>query len=466
MLQFPAEPRKLSPLPRRSLPSAVATPSNISYPVLTLPFEITTKIFVQCIVETEEPNPGSAPLLLGRICRQWRSIALSTPQLWSSFKKTLNIDKTLNVHASRYSSLLELLQIWFSRSAMHPLKLKIRYGGLRIRPTPEPFHRLLLQQAHRWQEVTLCLPHADLVQLFEEFTGNFPLLQTLDISLPHRTEFIPPLSFAPLSISRFLQTFHVCGDFLRPLTSSVPWTQLTRFDGYRLTRFEGYEIMRLCPLLQECRLYLIQNLTEEPTAAFRPLLLPNLRVLHLRESPSDHSHDLGLLTALTLPALKELDFTPNSDRSNSSHFLDFLSRSSCPLVDLKFNAIMVDKCNFVDLSASLPHLVKLDLCLGIDSPNAIFTVLHGQERYLPLLVSLDISSGPEMDYERLADMLESRSGIDNPEGVVQLQNFQLGHTFPIFLFPNVSSPRPEQIQRLKVLANGGMNIHMDALLLE
>ncbi|KAJ7181106.1 hypothetical protein C8R46DRAFT_828947, partial [Mycena filopes] len=53
------------------------------YPILTIPFEITAVIFVHCLPDTPaRPSSTMAPILLTRICRQWRDIAGSTPKLW------------------------------------------------------------------------------------------------------------------------------------------------------------------------------------------------------------------------------------------------------------------------------------------------------------------------------------------------------------------------------------------------
>ncbi|KAJ7101966.1 hypothetical protein C8R44DRAFT_592213, partial [Mycena epipterygia] len=54
------------------------------YPVLTLPTEITSRIFVDCLPTHGRiiPSPSTAPLVLAQICRHWRDIALSTCKLW------------------------------------------------------------------------------------------------------------------------------------------------------------------------------------------------------------------------------------------------------------------------------------------------------------------------------------------------------------------------------------------------
>ncbi|KAF8125229.1 hypothetical protein K438DRAFT_1648774, partial [Mycena galopus ATCC 62051] len=59
------------------------------YPVLTLPNELTSEIFVHCLTSRDDwyaystPHPEDAPVLLLHVCRAWRSIALSTPGLWA-----------------------------------------------------------------------------------------------------------------------------------------------------------------------------------------------------------------------------------------------------------------------------------------------------------------------------------------------------------------------------------------------
>ncbi|KAJ7280798.1 hypothetical protein C8J57DRAFT_1174426 [Mycena rebaudengoi] len=55
------------------------------YPVLTLPTDITSEIFVHFLPPYPErpPTTGlSSPHILGQICRTWREIALSMPRLW------------------------------------------------------------------------------------------------------------------------------------------------------------------------------------------------------------------------------------------------------------------------------------------------------------------------------------------------------------------------------------------------
>ncbi|KAJ7633189.1 hypothetical protein FB45DRAFT_745939 [Roridomyces roridus] len=88
------------------------TVADFKYPVLTLPPEITSEIFLQFLPSyPERPNvigPQSPPFLL-QICRQWRDVALATPALWST------VDLFLD--NPRYDAQQkDLLERWLRRS--------------------------------------------------------------------------------------------------------------------------------------------------------------------------------------------------------------------------------------------------------------------------------------------------------------------------------------------------------------
>ncbi|KAJ7241858.1 hypothetical protein C8J57DRAFT_1019258, partial [Mycena rebaudengoi] len=55
------------------------------YPVLTLPVDITSEIFIHFLpVYPSRPRYVDmlSPALLGQICRHWRDVAFGTPRLW------------------------------------------------------------------------------------------------------------------------------------------------------------------------------------------------------------------------------------------------------------------------------------------------------------------------------------------------------------------------------------------------
>ncbi|KAJ7507070.1 hypothetical protein B0H11DRAFT_1903066 [Mycena galericulata] len=67
-------------------------PDAYTYPVLTLPYEIVTDIFIQFIPAYPVPPPAIgllSPTVLGQICRKWRGILWSSPALWRAISLSL-----------------------------------------------------------------------------------------------------------------------------------------------------------------------------------------------------------------------------------------------------------------------------------------------------------------------------------------------------------------------------------------
>ncbi|KAJ6457026.1 hypothetical protein C8R47DRAFT_915790, partial [Mycena vitilis] len=60
--------------------------SGAVYPILTIAPEIISRIFLACLPDhgRVRPSVNKPPLVLAQICRQWREIALSLPELWAS----------------------------------------------------------------------------------------------------------------------------------------------------------------------------------------------------------------------------------------------------------------------------------------------------------------------------------------------------------------------------------------------
>ncbi|KAG1813978.1 uncharacterized protein BJ212DRAFT_1432772, partial [Suillus subaureus] len=61
---------------------------SLSSPIWRLPTEILSEIFLYCLPEDEHLVYASrqAPMLLTRICRRWREVAVGFPRLWCRLK--------------------------------------------------------------------------------------------------------------------------------------------------------------------------------------------------------------------------------------------------------------------------------------------------------------------------------------------------------------------------------------------
>ncbi|KAJ7238193.1 hypothetical protein C8J57DRAFT_962028, partial [Mycena rebaudengoi] len=91
------------------------------YPILTLPIEITSEIFIAYLpVYPEFPSITglSSPTLLAQVCRHWRAVALDTPSLWRAIKVDIRYRPSLDAR-------LIVLKTWLSRSKNCSLSLSL-----------------------------------------------------------------------------------------------------------------------------------------------------------------------------------------------------------------------------------------------------------------------------------------------------------------------------------------------------
>ena len=96
-----------------------------------LPFEILSKIFINCIhsdrCQQPQPNVNVAPLLLCRVCRHWRDVAMAVPKLW--------VDLNYRLPATSQSlqlcnnlippEELEFIDSWVTNARPYPPSLRI-----------------------------------------------------------------------------------------------------------------------------------------------------------------------------------------------------------------------------------------------------------------------------------------------------------------------------------------------------
>lgn len=104
--------------------------------------ELLMKVFIECLSPEPEPElcgPSTPPLLLGRICRYWRTVALATPYLWSHIHVSLNFH---NIMAQT-----SWVDSWLERSKKSPLSVSLMYYSP---ADSHPVFDSVLQHTHRW----------------------------------------------------------------------------------------------------------------------------------------------------------------------------------------------------------------------------------------------------------------------------------------------------------------------------
>ncbi|KAJ6450663.1 hypothetical protein C8R45DRAFT_1127673 [Mycena sanguinolenta] len=279
---------------------------EIAYPILSLPPEITSRIFVECLLPDDGLSPltARAPLLLMRVCRQWKDVALSTCQLWSSLR--INPLETGSGEVMVPARTLFLLETWFSRAGACPLSLIIDCDYCDDGKAPEPLNISFISSiSHRLQRLSLnqSWPDTDLTDVLK----NAPLLAELQCCKQN-------IDFRSFT-SKALTTLDI----------HIPF-----HSGFSMAEF--ISILQSLPSL--CHLACFVKLTAG-RRHHTPLTFPNLLSLCLHEdycSSSTQVPPIHVLELLTLPNLRSFKYFETLD---PNVILPFLSRSTCVIRDLE-----------------------------------------------------------------------------------------------------------------------------------
>jgi hypothetical protein len=175
------------------------------YPILTLPIEITSEIFVHFLPPYPERPPAtelSSPHILGQICRTWREIAFGTPRLW----------RALELRDGSSTMALELLGTWLSRAKNCPLSICLEYNKYYPDMVIEviPFVEAIIAHAKRWEYIDLKVPlNLQILELIAS-GSDFPLLCSVTVTHSGAEDMVDvPMSL--FSNAPKLKEFTLCG---------------------------------------------------------------------------------------------------------------------------------------------------------------------------------------------------------------------------------------------------------------
>ncbi|KAJ7498498.1 hypothetical protein FB451DRAFT_1202097 [Mycena latifolia] len=358
---------------------------SIVYPVLTLPPEITSEIFVRCLPaapDQDAVNLEEAPLLLMHVCSTWKQIAVSTAALWMA----------LNLNVRRVGPLFpEVFDTWLTRARGGPLSVKIA-GPLFDSIDDSDGYRFMesfRRHASGMRSLELNLTVEDFETMATDRLG-FPVLQNLSICLLPNEE--------DLSVHHSIQLFHdvpILRSVLMldaPLSFvALPWQQLTKFSGDMYTIDACLEALRFMP-----------NLVEFGAPASAPLSHSKIESLTLFESTSvdwaDSVRSGRLLKFLTLPGLQALQIL-GTDGFDKLVLNSFISRSVPPLRKLLVRPLVSDIPTEISMSSFLtaPSLIHLEIWRPSQSFAILFFAFFGSHGLLPQLQRLSFSGCREGD---------------------------------------------------------------------
>ncbi|KAF4608297.1 hypothetical protein EYR40_000641 [Pleurotus pulmonarius] len=304
-------------------------PVNPHLSILKLPDEVLRQVFLSYgIGGDSKPSARCGPLFLGQICRKWRAIVHSTPELWSS----LTILAGDHVCVPR----MPLLKAWLNRSKNCSLNLTVVYDG-RMAEKPGNFgsvdlvSELILTHSSRWH--TMCFNYTRAKHLISMLSRippwGLPILHNVEISLRQR---VAPPEQAPI-----LSSLLSWAPNLRQLTCrglagisqiTIP-TQLTHLDiEGPLSTKDCLAMLRSGRQLQDCRFHMEHS--QQESLDDSPLLVHPLRSLYI--SSQEHLGDF--FDHLILPNLEDLGISARWTSARrlppwpQRQFISLLSRSS------------------------------------------------------------------------------------------------------------------------------------------
>lgn len=329
-----------------------------------------------------------APLLLGRVCRLWRAVALSTPSLWLSFSTAL-IDTRMPHHIASGA------QTFIARSGVCPLSLSLGLG-LPTRALRNVIN-IFAPHSRRWQSLNLRVERMEEIKELNQVRGAIPLLETLTLGVDGRYSSSDQCPFRGIfEIAPNLRKLHLSSN-LQPLLFKVPWSQLTCFiwTGWSEHLEDYTNILRSCPNLTYCSFHFLpelDNLTQD-----LHVIHPNLRALFI-SYPAGLN---GFLGCITLPALRAFRLTGTQSPLSATPLALLFQRSSCVLDVAILEIHLVE--NLIKCLETMPSLTQLELItplnyiafvkvmqrLTYELPGSPRLCLHLQAISLPRDSSLD-----------------------------------------------------------------------------
>ncbi|KAJ6456502.1 hypothetical protein C8R45DRAFT_1111016 [Mycena sanguinolenta] len=261
------------------------------YPVLSLPNELTSKIFIHLlpIYPATPPLTGLAsPTTLTHVCGKWREVALATAALWRAIR--LHYKYPHEMYIPSPFKQMNISDAWIRRSRSCPLSIDIDI------PHPDVMRQIftetLTMAATRWEHVKL--HSVSLLPLLN--TGHpMPLLRSLELEL-RVSQNVFTFPDAPQLCTVFLTGVMACSNV------TLPWTQLTHLTLHYVGIKQCVSILRQTTNLVRCTLHLYSP-SDFPGS---DLTLPFLKFLTLEATTSLPLVDT-FLSSFVVPSLQRLE---------------------------------------------------------------------------------------------------------------------------------------------------------------
>ncbi|KAJ7135821.1 hypothetical protein C8R44DRAFT_729373 [Mycena epipterygia] len=417
------------------------------FPVLTLPLEITTEIFLHYASGAHNYNfrfPDKDVLLLLMVCRAWRTLALSVPALWATLDAGAHPDR------NPPGEMQQMIDTWFSRAGALPLSFTW-FGGA-VEPQ---INAIIRRHSPRLQFLNLGIFTGCISHLIDNIP--FPLLRSLDLgNYAGTTPTLPVLTFREAA-----QLRHVTLENIPPPSLILPWELVENFRAISITPQECLDVLRAAPSLRKFEFY----------GSYNNSFIDQSIILHARLTSFRFcSGNQEIMRYLALPALEDLYFG-NLLELEDDIFLPFLTRSRGSLRNFTFSCWSPGLVLPMQWFRHMAHLTSLTLphLQPQSRVNFVRALTREHEReFLPTLKDLTLTDWNPDDVDmQLLDALETRctrTETEDGQARMQLKSFRLIWTAEL---PGTSIPSlgiASLVHRhgvaLRDLQGSGMRIHI------
>jgi hypothetical protein len=353
-------------------------------PVRRLSMDILGVIFTHCLATHRNPimSASEAPILLTQICRDWRSIALSIPRLWSRlyiptfrrvrhdfpevFPYVLDGEHRMEAHA-------EEVQRWLRLSAACPLAITLMPS---VDPASHPpLWDAIIQSSRRWQQLELgylspesddltrllSLSPDDLcmlreLRIYSLYPSVNPHTQEVQENLWHQSGLLTAQGLRSISIADMRQTYAF------PALAGIPpnWKNLNHlFIHSRIWLGLARQMLSYCCNLVACLLEIAGYNDTIPNASIilSSCNLPHLTFLSLEGDLNGCSQ---LFSSIDAPSLQILDYQGYFPSDSEEFGLLNLLQNIKSLEALRVDHQYLTESNvlkYFTLNPSVAHLV-------------------------------------------------------------------------------------------------------------
>ncbi|KIK07946.1 hypothetical protein K443DRAFT_604757 [Laccaria amethystina LaAM-08-1] len=399
---------------RRELEIKLEQAVRLQSPVLRLPSELLSSIFIIGVLGMGDENPVMVPTLM-LVCRYWAEVALNTPVLWAKI--------SVSPHDS-----LEKARRRLERSKSCPLDIAVNFGP-RIEytgsVTEQIVHAMDLFRPVLWRtrSFNLSVPnrpqaHAALLRCREDA----PLLETLTIQIHHSMQedhySTPPFPLfngrTPRLVSCSLTSFNFGWD-LRLMSRLRVLKLGGYFNAFTPSAKTLIDILRQCPELEELALRNMSDVDSSPCYFDDSDPPPGTKVIHLPRLTKASFYYAGIaltrqiMLQMSFPNLQSLEMCYLENVTPVLQILYAQALTRLPLRFIRIESCLFSELKFLNLLRHLPSLVTLALVDVEDVSSHFLKGLSSSQPWVcPRLETVSFDGCTSLDWDSLRTFVEAR----------------------------------------------------------